>query len=246
MPRPIRCLLLVFLLLAGPASASPWPRAVKGVFLALSVERDAAGHSYTGLYGEVGRRPRLTMGVELGRSSAGETSSLVWLQRALDRGRGPDRWAAAIGLGAVERDGQAMPLAQVALGWGRTFDSLPVLRRARGGGWVSAELRYKVVGALKDEEEMAALAAQGASSLRYLTPEATAKAEVTVGWHMAEALMLVHQLRLEDREDTGFASKIAVSAVRDLLGPLKLELGLIAPLSGPGERAAKLGLWVEF
>ncbi len=246
MPRPLLCLALAVLLLAGAASASPWPRAVNGVFLALSGERDAAGHSYAGLYAELGRRPRLTVGVELGRSSAGETSSLVWLQRALDRGRGPDRWVASLGLGAVERRGQPMPVAQAALGWGRVFDDLPLLRRVRGGGWVSAELRHKLAGALRDEEEMAALAARDARALSYLTAEATTKAEVTVGWHMTEALMLIHQLRLEDREDTGFSAKLAVSAVRDLFGPAKLELGLVEPLSGPGERAVRLGLWVEF
>ena len=58
--------------------------------------------------------------------------------------------------------------------------------------------------------------------------------------------MLVNQLRLEERDDTGFSSKLVVSVVGDLLGPAKLELGGIGPLSGQGEQAIKIGTWFEF
>lgn len=58
--------------------------------------------------------------------------------------------------------------------------------------------------------------------------------------------MLINQFRFEQRDDTGFSGKLAISAVRDLWGPAKLELGLIEPLTGEGERAVKLGTWVEF
>ena len=61
-----------------------------------------------------------------------------------------------------------------------------------------------------------------------------------------DGLMLVNQLRLEERDDTGFSSKLVVSVVGDLLGPAKLELGVIGPLSGQGEQAIKIGTWFEF
>lgn len=123
---------------------------------------------------------------------------------------------------------------------------MPGLRRIPGGGWLAVDARVKVAGAMKDQAEIEALAAQGAGLLSYLTPETVAKAELTLGWHATDGLMLVNQLRLEERDDTGFSSKLVVSVVGDLLGPAKLELGVIGPLSGQGEQAIKIGTWFEF
>lgn len=238
--------LLLSILLANAALAGPWPRAPGGVFLALSTEQDRDENSYSSLYGEYGLSPRTTLGFELGHSNAGESSLMLWLQRALDRGDGPNRWTLAGGGGMLERDGEYLPLAQIGAAWGRGFDSVPGLQRIPGGGWLALETRVKVAGATKTQAEAELLAANGAGFLSYITPETTAKAELTLGWHTTEALMLVHQLRFEHREDTGFSSKLALSAVHELWGPAKLELGVIAPLSGPGELAVKLGTWWEF
>lgn len=245
MPRPIRVLVLVFMLLAAPAQAGPWPREVKGAFLSFSGERDHQGNRHFGLWGEYGLRPRLTLGLDLGHSR-GETSALIWLQRTLDDGQGPDRWSVSSGFGAVERKGELMALAQAGVGWGRGFEVLPLLHRVPGGGWLAVEARYRVAGPARDEARLAALAAEGAGLLSYLTPETSAKAEITLGWHARETLMLIKQLRFEDRKDTGFSSKLSLSAVRKLAGPVRLELGLVEPLSGPGERAVKIGTWLEF
>jgi hypothetical protein len=84
------------------------------------------------------------------------------------------------------------------------------------------------------------------AALTYLTPEVTAKAEATLGLKPFAGIMFINQLRLEHRDDTGFSSKLATSIVRDLGGPAKLELGLVAPISGPGEAAIRLGTWLEF
>ena len=73
------------LLIAGSvAEAGPWPREKGEIFLSFSEERDREGNSYTGLYGEYGLNPRSTLGFELGHSNAGETSAMIWWQRALD------------------------------------------------------------------------------------------------------------------------------------------------------------------
>lgn len=250
MPRLARCLLLIALLMSGAASAGPWPREVKGVFMSLSTERDRDGNSHAGLYGEYGLTPRNTLGVEVGRSNAGETSALIWLQRARDPAAGPDRWAMSLGAGVVERNGTAFPVARAGAAWGRGLDAVPGLRRIPRGGWLSAEAQLNVAGAMKDEDELRELAGSGASGLGYLTPEAEVKAALTLGWHATTATMLVNQMRFEEREDTGFSSELASSLVYDLGGPAripaKIELGVTAPLSGPGEQAVKLGTWVEF
>lgn len=239
-------LILLTVLIAGPAAAGPWPRAVKGVFLSLAAERDRDGNSYAGIYGEYGLTARSTLGLEAGRSDAGETSALLWVQRALGPEDRPDRWAVSLGAGAITRNETTAPVGLVAAAWGRGLDALPVLRRIPGGGWLSVEARLKVTGTLRDEAEVRALAAAGATGLAYLTAETEAKAALTLGWHATSAMMLVNQVRVEDRKDTGFASAFAASVVRDLAGPAKVEVGVIAPLSGPGEVAVKLGTWVEF
>ena len=79
------------LILAGPAAeAGPWPRAPGTKFLSLSVERDRESNSYTGLYAEYGMDARNTLGFELGHTNVGETSAMIWWQRALDDGSGPN------------------------------------------------------------------------------------------------------------------------------------------------------------
>ncbi|MTH63172.1 hypothetical protein GL284_02685 [Paracoccus sp. DK608] len=226
--------------------AGPWPRAEDGVFLSFSGERDRDGNSYVSLYGEYGLSPRSTLGFELGRSNADESSVTLWWQRALDRGQGPNRWTISTGIGMLDRKHEYLPLAQMGAAWGRGLDTIPWLRRLPGGGWLAAELRIKVAGATKDQAETQELAAADASFLAYITPETVAKSELTFGWHATDSLMLINQLQLEDRDDTGFSSKLAISGVRDLWGPAKLELGVIAPLSGSGEVAVKLGSWLEF
>lgn len=247
MPRLHRCCLaLVLICLAHSAAAGPWPRAAKAVFMSLSSELDRDGNYYTSLYSEYGLSQRHTLGFELGHSSAGESNALLWWQLALGRPEGPDHWTMSSGIGAIYRDGAYIPMAQMGAAWGRGFDSVPVLNKIPGGGWIGAELRMKVAGKMKDDDEVAGLSAQGAGPLSYITAETTNKLELTLGWHATPAMMLINQLRLEKRDDMDFSGKVAVSVVQDLWGPLKVELGAIAPVTGPGEAAVKLGTWVEF
>ena len=230
----VSCLLL---LQAGAALAGPWPRQEKTVFLSISTEHDRDGNSYTGLYGEYGLSARSTLGLELGRASAGEVSALLWLQRALDDGTGANRWTVSSGVGVIERDGELVPLGQVGVAWGRGLDRLP------GGGWISVEARLKVTA-----ETESVILRQGMTVVEYgyLTPEYTAKADVTLGWNATPKMMLINQLRLEDRKDMAFSAKLGASIVRDIGGPVKLELGVIAPVAGEGEYALRAGTWFAF
>lgn len=240
--RGIFCGLAALLLLALPAAAGPWARDPGGVFAALSVEQDRDDSRHTGLYAEYGLSPRNTLGLELGRTRD-EATVLVWWQRALGRPEGPNRWAVSLGLGAIRRDGRYHPMGQMLTGWGRGFDSIPLLRSIPGGGWISVETRSKLAAITEEYPEEPNVIWEDPT---YLTPETTHKLDLTLGWHARDNLMLINQFRFEDRADTGFSGKLAVSVVRDLWGPAKLELGLVEPLTGQGERAIKLGTWVEF
>lgn len=242
LPKGCRRLAMLLVLAAVPAAeAGPWARAPGAVFLSLSVERDSESNSYTGLYGEYGLGGRNTLGFELGYTNVGETSAMLWWQRALDDGSGPNRWAVSMGLGGYARDGHVDPVGQVGAAWGRGFQGF------MGGGWMSVETRIKFAASQTEveEEEEENVLYEG-DALTYLTPEVTAKAEATLGVKPFAGIMFINQLRLEHRDDTGFSSKLATSVVRDLGGPAKLELGVVAPISGPGEAAIRLGTWLEF
>lgn len=239
MSRSSICRLALLLLpIADAAAAGAWPRTEDGVFLSASGERDGDGNSYASLYGEHGLSRRNTLGFQFDHTSAGETGVLIWLQRALDDGTGPNRWTVSLGLGAIKRDGSLLPAGQVGAAWGRGIEGLP------GGGWLTVEARLNVAGATKDAAFEKAATYTG--YLGNLTPEVAAKADVTLGLHLSPAMMLINQLRLEERQDTGFSGRLSTSLVRELVGPAKLELGVVMPLSGTGEQALKIGTWLEF
>lgn len=222
--------------LGVPASSGPWPREAGRHFVTLSVEQDRQSNRYEGLYGEYGLTPRTTLGYEIGHANAGEISGLIWLQRAWDAGGGANRMAMSAGIGAVHRDGQTLPVAQVGSSWGRGFEGF------WKGGWITAEMRVRIAGRFDDP----ALPGLSAGSLAYLTPDMTTKAEVTLGLRRTDSLMLINQLRIEKRQDEDISTRLASSMVRDLSGYAKLELGIITPLSGVGEQAVRIGTWLEF
>lgn len=240
--RGIFCGLAALWLLASAAVAGPWARDPGGVFAALSLEQDRDDNRHTGLYTEYGLNPRDTLGLELGQTRD-ETTLLIWWQRALGRDDSPNRWTVSLGLGGIRRDGRYHPMGQLGTAWGRGFDSIPLLRHIPGGGWVAVETRSRMAAITEEYPEEPNVIWEDPT---YLTPETTHKLDLTLGWHARDNLMLINQFRFEQRDDTGFSGKLAVSVVRDLWGPAKLELGLIEPLTGKGERAIKLGTWVEF
>lgn len=230
--------LLAFLpILPAGGGAGPWPREPGRTFLSLSVERDRDGNSHAGLYAEYGLTPRRTLGVEIGHTNVGETGVLVWIQRALDGGQGPHRLAFSLGAGVIGRGGEWLPVGQAAVGYGRGFEG------PWHGGWFAAEAKLKLAG---ETRNVVAGGGLTRTETTYLTPEAAAKVDLTLGLRPTESTMLVGQLRLEDRRDADFSAKLAVSVVHDLAGPAKLEVGIVEPMSGAGERALKIGTWVEF
>lgn len=233
--RALTCLALS--LWASVGAAGPWPRDEGGHFLSLSVEQDRDANRYGGLYGEYGWRARTTLGYELGRTNLGETSAMIWVQRALDDGEGPNRFVVSAGSGGLWRDDQLVPTVQLGAGWGRGFASI------LGGGWITAELQIKAAG-----ETEGAVRQVGNSRVEtfYLTPRITTKADVTVGLRPWDRIMIINQLRLEQRPDDPVSARLASSVVGEVAGPLKLELGTVTPLSGPAQQAFRIGAWIEF
>lgn len=230
------CLSVLALLAPPPALAGAWPREAGTVFVATGAERDRDGNSYSSLYAEYGLTPRTTVGAELGHTTVGETTALVWAQRPLDDGQGVHRFSLAFGLGAVWRDGTAEPLIQTTLAWGRGFDS------RLGTGWLAARGSLRLALSRAD----GSMAPADPTEAAFLTPETSVKSELTLGLHAREGLMLINELWFEDRDDVAFSAKLATSAVVDVAGPLKLQLGVIEPLRGPGEFSVRVGSWVTF
>lgn len=237
MPRRLACRLAILVIgLGGAAQAGPWPREQGQHFLSVATERDRDGNNHTGLYGEYGLRPRLTLGYEIGHTNQGETSALIWLQRSLDDGEGANRLALSFGTGALMRDGETMPMAQLGASWGRGFAGI------WDGGWLAADLRVKLAGSMA-----ALMPGANPAEMGYLTPELTTKADLTLGLRPRPSTMLIGQLRLERRRDADLSARLAASVVHDLVGPVKAEFGIIEPLNGAGgERALKIGSWLSF
>lgn len=234
--RILSCVATILLALSGAALAGPWARGEGESFVAISTEPDADGNSYSSLYGEYGLTGEQTLGFELGYTDVGETSALFWLQHALAP-RAGNLFSFSLGIGMIEREGVAMPLGQVAANWGRGFDGV------MQGGWLALETRLKVAGSVDDDAEISGLS-DGA--LSYLTSEITTKADLTLGLHATDRMMIINQFRFEDSDEAGFTSKLATTVVHDLFGPAKIELGIITPLSGAVPEAVKLGTWFEF
>lgn len=205
--------------------------------MALSGESDKAGNSHVQFYAEYGLTRRRTLGLEVGHTNVGESSTMVWYQKSLDSGEGPNRLSYAMGFGAIRRNGELLPLSQAALMWGRGF------ARPWDGGWLSAEARVKVAG---KTERMTVRDGLTSVEYAYLTSDIVAKLDLTVGLRPTPSWALVNQLRLESRNDADLSAKLASSVVYDLGGPARLEMGLVAPLSGPGESALRIGTWLEF
>lgn len=235
--RPTLVLALILSLWGDGAEAGPWPREPGQAFLSLSVERDGDGNSHSGLYGEYGWTARHTLGFQIGHTNVGETNAMIWLQRALDDGQGPHRLAFSLGVGAVRREGQLTPLGRIGLAYGRGFEGFA------GGGWFAVDTHVVIAG---DMQQMRYSDGLTQVETSYLTPEMTIKGDVTLGLKPLSSLMVITQLRLEERQDEGFSAGLAASVVHDLIGSAKLELGLVEPLAGPGERAFKLGSWITF
>ncbi|EBA08288.1 hypothetical protein [Sagittula stellata] len=119
---------LLTCLAAVPARAGAWQRAKGAGFAMVSAQVSwpqdlsngnglAPTEDYQTFYLEYGLRPRLTLGLDLGRSVSGGDKTVVFFQVPLrDRDTGP-KVALQMGLGRIDSDDVVRP--GLSVGWGR-------------------------------------------------------------------------------------------------------------------------------
>lgn len=238
MPRRLCWLLVTAALLIGGtvAKAGPWPRDDGAVFLSLSQERDADSNAYTSVYGEYGLGPRQTLGVEAGRNTFGDASFLIWLQQAF--GSGAVRYATSLGMGLAREEDENMPVGQIGLSWGRGFGT------RWGDAWVASETKFSL--AARRTTETVRLSPTTQMLYEYLVPDTGVKSELTLGLKPWDGTMLIGQVRMQQTVDRDFAASLATSVVRDVGKRMKIELGVIGPLTGDSEPGLKIGTWIAF
>ena len=79
-----------------------------------------------------------------------------------------------------------------------------------------------------------------------MQPPARLTTDVTLGLRPRDGLMVINSLWLEHPQDEEYSARLMSSLVFDVPGPVKVELGMVNPLSGPSEQAVRLGTWLEF
>ncbi|MFV0513416.1 MAG: hypothetical protein ACK5MY_07265 [Jhaorihella sp.] len=138
--------ILVMALLCGLAAASPampgaWLREDGRAFLSVSgiVRRTVAGHEQeTGLYGEYGLLPRLTIGIDLNERPALAGHALVFARLPLIAQSDRTRLALEIAAGAHHWQTNWHPMTRATLSLGRAFQA------GRGyQGWLNLDAAYE-------------------------------------------------------------------------------------------------------
>lgn len=127
-----RILALVFCILPVCAPAGAWLRDEGRGFVSAStylIEAKSGGRHYAGIYLEYGLRPRLTVGLDLGRGVSGETKTIAFLRLPLGSGTGTHRFALDLGAGEIA----GAPTVRPGLSYGRGFSG------RFGTGWISLE-----------------------------------------------------------------------------------------------------------
>lgn len=76
--------------------------------------------------------------------------------------------------------------------------------------------------------------------------DTTFETDLTAGLALNPRTLAIVQLQAGAPEAGRSYLRLAPSLVRELRPGMQLELGLVAPLSGGGERGVKLGLWRRF
>ena len=136
------CVLILSALLASKADAGAWPRAEGTGFasvshrLAYSADNVAAGpqSQYTALYLEYGLTPRLTLGLDAGRSVSGDGKIVLfagWPVKSTDTGH---MLSIQLGLGQIDGAGVVRP----GLAYGYGFD------RGQASGWFAADAMAEI------------------------------------------------------------------------------------------------------
>lgn len=230
-----RMLVLICCLLAGQAHAGAWPRSSGTGFASLSIWQGVDGtDSYTALFAEYGLLPRITLGLDAGRSVSGQTKTVAFLRAPFGQSFG---WLIAAEIGLGEIAGQ--PVLRPGLSFGRNITT------RHGTGWIAIDTLLEV--------DMSA---------QEIDLKTDITLGFTPGWADAPpsdwTLMLQLQTGLVEVQDSllllqaeGIAPqasflRIAPSATYRLNDRMRLEIGFFHALQGSDERGVKIGLWSTF
>ncbi|MFT3689287.1 hypothetical protein [Paenirhodobacter sp.] len=228
-------LALLFCLLAGTATAGPWPRAPGGVFASLSREI-RSGDDWDALYVEYGWNERMTFVLDAGRSQNGGWIAILSTRIPLWT-LGRHHFAVSVGGGkehvvypglSDDIDPNALlhygmtpgdyMLMQYGASWGMGFDS------RFGSGWATLDgtLRKSSIG---NREER--------------------KLDATLGVNLSDSNTLFSQAQYSWTKYSEGQLRLGLGWVRHF-GPLAIEAGIGKRLRLDRETDAKIGLWLTF
>ncbi|OZB20012.1 MAG: hypothetical protein B7X55_01730 [Rhodobacterales bacterium 34-62-10] len=235
MIRLLALLLCVELALAGQAKAGAWPHEAGTGFASLTRwQAGDSADSYSALFVEYGLLPRLTIGLDAGRSVSGQTKAIAFVRAPFGQTMG-GLVAAELGWGEIAGRRVLRP----GLSWGRS------LARPRWQGWLAVDTLMEV------DLETRQIDVKADVTLG-LTPQSAA------GTASDWTLMIQMQTGLVDLQDSLYLLhtegtvpepsflRLAPSVTYKIRDGMHLELGLYSDLNGSSDQGVKLGLWSRF
>ncbi len=227
----MRALLFVLVVAAPPAGAGAWPRGEGQSFVSLryaaTADRTAIEASVAGLgtldaltrstlYAEHGLTPQFTVGVDFTMSHEAEIWTGLMFLRRSFAFGGPNVWA-----------------VEIAAGQRTLFDDeverilRPSLQWGRGAawGWLSAEAYAE----MRSESDQPAW-----------------KLDTTAGWNQSDSASWVAQVQTAAYPGADITVRLAPSYVRRLSERMRVELGVLADLTGREDVGVTLGTWLDF
>ena len=211
--------LIVLCLLGSSAAAGPWLRAPGTQFLSLSVEASKdtlRPETYGSIYYEYGLRPKLTLGLDAGRDSWGQSSALIFARLPLWLSESGSRAAADFAIGQMTDSTGTYLAIRPGLSWGRAL-------KWGQGGWLSIDATYAYVPE---------------------TTNTLAKIEGTLGLNHSDRVKYLLQLIAE--KPTGQDTLVsATPGLAWRFGKGSHLLGGVI-LRSDGSTTLKLGLWRDF
>ena len=235
MIRLLAGLLCALLSVAGQVSAGAWPREAGTGFASVTRwQAQDSADSYSALFVEYGLLPRLTLGLDAGRSVAGQTKSVAFLRAPFGRAMGG---LVAVELGWGEIAGRRV--LRPGLSWGRS------VARSRWQGWLAVDTLMEL------DLETRQIDIKADVTLG-ITPQSQAgtASDWTVMLQLQTGLVGVQDsldlLYYEGIIPEPSFLRLAPSVTYRLREGMHLELGLYRGLNGSSERGVKLGLWSRF
>lgn len=216
-------------------TAGAWPREAGTGFASLSQWQGLDGaDSYSALFLEYGLTPRLTAGLDLGRSVSGEGKAVMFIRTPEMRILGGP---VSVELGYGEIAGQ--PVLRPGLSWGRS------VVRPRWTGWMAIDSRVEVDLDSRELDEKTDVTL----GLTLLNPDGR-PADWTMMLQLQTGVVDIRQklflLQTEGIQPGASFLRLVPSVTYRLRDGLHLEMGYVHALDGSGSRALKLGLWSTF